>query len=106
MDPKSWLNHGGGIALLHARTEATWFEPCWEAARGILFLADRIKFCRPDGSEQPANRGAPPVLVAFGPGALEQIERSGISGALVTGWSRRSGDYGAQGAFRWHLEQV
>ena len=60
-------DHGDGIALLHARTEATWFEPCWEAARGILFLADRIKFCRPDGSEQPANSGAPPVLVAFGP---------------------------------------
>ena len=97
--------HGDGIALLHARTEAAWFEPCWEAARGILFLADRIKFCRPDGSEQPANSGAPPVLVAFGPGALEQIERSGISGALVTSWSWRSGDYDAQGDFAKSLEE-
>ena len=99
----SWIRklaeHGNGIALLHARTETAWFEPCWEAARGILFLADRIKFCRPDGSEQPANSGAPPVLVAFGPGALEQIERSGIAGALVTSWSWRSGGYDAQGDF-------
>ena len=98
-------SHGDGIALLHARTEAAWFEPCWEAARGILFLADRIKFCRHDGSEQPANSGAPPVLVAFGPGALEQIERSGISGALVTSWSWRSGDYDAEGDFAKSLEE-
>ena len=60
---------------------------------------------RPDGSEQPANSGAPPVLVAFGPGALEQIERSGISGALVTSWSWRSGDYDAQGDFAKSLEE-
>jgi hypothetical protein len=36
-----------------------------DSASAILFMADRIKFCRPDGSEQPANSGAPPVLVAF-----------------------------------------
>ena len=39
------------------------------------------------------------MLVAFGPGALEQIERSGIAGALVTSWSWRSGGYDAQGDF-------
>ena len=70
--------HDNGVALLHARTEAAWFEPCWESAAGIHFLADRLKFFRPDGSEQPANSGAPPVLVAFGAEALERIERSGI----------------------------
>jgi hypothetical protein len=48
---------------LHARTETAWFRPCWEFASGILFLRTRIKFCKPDGSEQPANSGAPPVLV-------------------------------------------
>jgi hypothetical protein len=42
--------HGRGIALLHARTEAAWFEPCWQHASGILFMADRIHFYRPDGS--------------------------------------------------------
>ena len=50
--------HNKGICLLHARTEAAWFEPIWRHAAAILFLADRIKFCRPDGSEQPANSGA------------------------------------------------
>src|SRR5215831_10545463 len=29
--------HGRGTALLHARTEAGWFEPIWESASGILF---------------------------------------------------------------------
>src|SRR5262249_46865689 len=50
--------HGNGITLLHARTEAGWFEPIWQRAAAILFLADRIHFHRPDGSRQPANSGA------------------------------------------------
>ena len=36
--------HGNGICLLHARTEAKWFEPIWQHGATILFLADRIKF--------------------------------------------------------------
>src|SRR5262245_33134474 len=54
----SWVErlarHGDGIALLHARTEAGWFEPIWRSASGILFLADRLHFCFPDGRRQPA----------------------------------------------------
>jgi hypothetical protein len=78
--------HGNGVALLHARTETCWFQPIWETAAIILFMADRIKFCRPDGSELPANSGAPPVLVAFGEIAAARLIASGIAGALVTGW--------------------
>jgi hypothetical protein len=80
--------HGRGTALLHARTEAAWFEPIWRSASGILFMADRIKFCRCDGSEQPFNSGAPPVLVAFGGRDLTQLRVSGIAGTLVTRWER------------------
>jgi hypothetical protein len=79
-------DHGRGTALLHARTEAGWFEPIWAHASGILFLADRIHFYKPDGSEQPANSGAPAVLVAFGQEDLERLRQSGISGVLVTQW--------------------
>ena len=32
--------HGDGILLIHARTEAGWFEPIWARADAILFLAD------------------------------------------------------------------
>lgn len=79
--------HNCGTALLHARTEAGWFEPIWESAAGILFLADRIKFCRPDGSKQPANSGAPVVLVAFGKMDLTILRSSKIPGALITDWN-------------------
>jgi hypothetical protein len=78
--------HNNGIVLLHARTEAAWFEPIWQHAAVILFMADRIKFCRPNGSEQPANSGAPPILAAFGDEATLRLHRCGIGGALVTRW--------------------
>jgi hypothetical protein len=78
--------HGSGTALLHARTEAAWFEPIWERASAILFMADRIKFCRPDGTEQPANSGAPVILVAFGHLDYQRLYHSGIPGAFVTRW--------------------
>jgi hypothetical protein len=79
--------HGKGIALLHARTETEWFAPIWDKASAILFLSQRIKFCRPDGSEQEANSGAPPVLVAFGPQCHTRLDKTPwIGGALVHGW--------------------
>ena len=80
--------HGHGTALLHARTEAEWFEPIWRSASGILFLADRLKFCRADGTEQPHNSGAPAILVAFGDEDLERLETSGLAGYLATAWKR------------------
>lgn len=78
--------HGTGTALLHARTEAEWFEPVWAHATGILFLADRIYFHYPDGRRAEANSGAPACLVAFGEGDLAQLRQSGIKGYFVTSW--------------------
>jgi hypothetical protein len=49
-------------------------------------MADRIKFFRPDGSEQPANSGAPPILASFGDYDRKRLANSGIAGALVTNW--------------------
>jgi hypothetical protein len=79
-------DHGNGIALLHARTETAWFRPCWKQASAILFMARRIAFCWPDGSVQPANSGAPPVLIAFGDLAKDRLASSGIPGALIHTW--------------------
>lgn len=75
--------HGDGVALLHARTETAWFRPIWERASSILFLSQRIKFCRPDGTEQPANSGAPAILVGFGDQG--DLRRAG-AGVLLTEW--------------------
>jgi hypothetical protein len=82
--------HGRGTTLLHARTEAEWFEPIWESAAAILFMADRLHFHRPDGTRQPANSGAPPILAAFGGDDAERLRASGIPGALVpNNWTWR-----------------
>lgn len=78
--------HQNGVCLVHARTEAAWFEPIWTRSACILFLGKRIKFCRPDGTVQPANSGAPPVLAAFGHRAAQRLQDSGLAGALITEW--------------------
>jgi len=83
---KRMAEHGNGIALLHARTETAWFQPIWDGAMAILFMANRIKFCRPDGSEQPANSGAPAVLVAFSAIDELRLSQAKIAGALVRHW--------------------
>jgi hypothetical protein len=82
-----WINrladHGNGICLVHARTEAAWFQPIWRSADLIFFRSSRIKFCRPDGTEQPANSGAPPVFAAFGDEAAAHLESTTMHGAFV-----------------------
>jgi hypothetical protein len=83
--------HGRGSCLLHARTEAQWFTPCWRSASGILFFANRIHFYKPDGSRHPYNSGAPPLLVAFGAEDLQRLRESGIAGTLVTSWETVGG---------------
>lgn len=79
-------DHGHGTALLHARTEAEWFEPVWQKASGILFLADRLYFHHQDGTRARANSGAPACLIAFGAYDVERIKASGIAGYLVSTW--------------------
>jgi hypothetical protein len=79
-------DHNNGIALLHARTEAAWFEPVWGFASSILFLADRLYFHYPDGRRAEANSGAPACLVAFGSANTKRLRISGLKGNLVTNW--------------------
>lgn len=80
-------DHGTGTALLHARTEAEWFEPIWDRATSILFMAHRIYFHYPSGKRAEANSGAPACLIAFGEYDAERLKASKISGFLVTEWS-------------------
>ena len=83
--------HGNGTALLHARTEAEWFEPVWQKAAAILFLADRIRFHYPDGRKASANSGAPACLVAFGEEEKLLLFHSGISGYICDRWHPTGG---------------
>jgi hypothetical protein len=112
--------HGNGTALLHARTEAEWFEPIWQQASGIVFLADRLYFHYPDGRRAKANSGAPAVLISFGDYDLNRLAQMNTGGILVTSWrplhavgavdemkhNRVIGKLSAQDAFKRHLEQI
>lgn len=91
--------HGSGILLVHARTETGWFERVWKQATALLFLADRISFCRADGSPHPANSGAPVVLAGFSGHDADILRVCGLAGFLVESWtalpspvSSRAGD--------------
>lgn len=82
-------DHGTGTALLHARTEAEWFEPVWAKASGILFLADRLYFHYPDGRRAEANSGAPACLIAFGANDAERLHACDIPGYFITIWETK-----------------
>lgn len=88
---KRLAEHRSGIALLHARTEAEWFEPVWEKARAILFLADRLYFHYPDGRRADANSGAPACLIAFGKYDARRLRWAGIAGYFVETWKCTEG---------------
>ena len=86
-----WLdrlaNHGNGIALIFARTETEMFvRNVWERADAILFIHGRLYFHHVDGTRAKANSGAPSCLIAYGDNNVKALEKSGISGTLISGW--------------------
>jgi hypothetical protein len=89
--------HGNGILLIHARTETGWFQPIWDHASAILFLADRLHFHHPDGTRCKANSGAPALLAAFGETNVEVLKRCGLKGVLTEHWTPVGGTRPAVG---------
>lgn len=83
---QGWLNkmitHGNGIALTPDRTSAEWWQDTAQRAHGVLFVAGKIKFIRPDGSiaKQPSNGT---TLFAFGDQAFHALQ-SGSKNMLGT----------------------
>lgn len=45
-----FFDHGNGIALTPDRTSAPWFQEAWPRTDAVLFVREKIKFIRPDGS--------------------------------------------------------
>lgn len=80
--PIQWLHklrlHGNGIALVFARTDTRWLQGIMET-QGVFFLAGRISFLRPDGSEA-SSAGAPSVLIPFGRENVGRVLSSGLEG--------------------------
>lgn len=76
--------HGHGVGLVFARTDTRWwFEHVWPHATALLFLAGRVTFRRPDGTEPGHSSGGPSVLVAYGAEAAERLAGCGLAGALT-----------------------
>lgn len=89
---EKWLtklaDHGNGIGLVPARTETRWFiNTIWMRADAILFLHRRPRFYHPvTGQIAAGNAGAPIVLVAYGPLAVDRLKVCGLEGSLVRYW--------------------
>lgn len=80
-----FMAHGDGVALTPDRTSAPWWQEFAPMADQILFVREKIKFIRPDGTtgDQP---GTGTTLMAKGPRgvqALENARRAGL-GLVLT----------------------
>jgi len=88
-----FFDHGNGVALVPDRTSAPWWQTYAPKTDRLLFVARKIRFLRPDGTE-----GASPaqgtVLMAKGAAAVAALERAEAAG-LGLCFSRPEDDRGA-----------
>jgi len=76
--------HGCGIALISARTNAHWFhQQVWEKASGILFLKERVEFLCSDGTAEKHHYSPPSCLVAYGQKDAAVLRRIPLPGQYV-----------------------
>ena len=82
-----WLDrmafHNHGTALVFARTETrAWQDVVFPFCTGILFLAGRVRFCRPDGT-QGESASAPSALIAYGRIDADILKACALGGAYL-----------------------
>ena len=76
-------DHGNGIALLYNRCDSRMFQDViFKKATAMLFMRNRIKFYRPDGTIG-GSPGCGSLLIAFGYGNAEILRDCGIKGKFV-----------------------
>jgi len=74
--------HNNGIALLVNRTDNVLFQDViFQKAASLLFMRNRVKFMRPDGTTGNPFFGS--VLVAFGSECDRRLRRCSIEGKYV-----------------------
>lgn len=83
----AWLEkmatHGCGISLIFATTDTSvWKRTIWPNCDSVLFIAGRISFRFPDGTEKDG-AGGPSVLIAWSAKDTEALMRSSIEGQIV-----------------------
>ena len=75
--------HGNGIALLFNRCDSNKFQDIiFKKATGMMFLRNRIKFFRPDGT-RGNSPGCGSILIAFGEENAEILRTCDIAGKYV-----------------------
>lgn len=75
--------HGNGIALLFNRCDSNKFQDIiFKKATGMMFLRNRIKFFRPDGTRGDSP-GCGSILIAFGEDNAEILRTCDIAGKYV-----------------------
>lgn len=77
-----FFDHGNGIALTPDRTSAPWWQDANRKADATLFIAGKVKFLRPDGTEGKSP-GTGTTLFAAGDRALAALASAQISGLGV-----------------------
>lgn len=82
-----WLDrffaHGNGIALTPDRTSAPWWQDANRRADATLFVAGKVKFIRPDGTEG-RSPGTGTTLFAAGQRAKAALIRAETAGLGAT----------------------
>lgn len=77
------VENNNGIALLFNRCDSKMFQDViFPNATAILFVRGRIKFYRQDGTKGDSP-GCGSVLISFGEGNAEALERSNIPGKFI-----------------------
>jgi len=80
---RKMVKHNNGIALLFNRCDSKMFQDLiFPNATAILFVRGRIKFYRADGTRGDSP-GCGSVLVSFGEGNAEALEKSNIPGKFI-----------------------
>lgn len=78
-----FFDHGNGIALTPDRTSAPWWQDANRKADATLFIAGKVKFIRPDGSEG-RSPGTGTTLFAAGERARQALYRAQAAGLGAT----------------------
>ena len=71
------VDHGRGVALVFARTDAAWWRRAVRVSSAVLFLPKRVTFCDRTGKPAAGRPATPSCLIAFGPsmhGALRDAQ--------------------------------
>lgn len=89
-----WLEkhalHCNGISLVPASVESqVWRKYVWSAAKGILLLTGRTRFCNPDGSTTTGRPLRSIALIAWTHYDAFILSKSAIAGVFLKDWNAR-----------------